>query len=92
MTKRQLYHILNGLWAGIPWCCIRFWHEGNTGLSRMGYDPLYEEAQYVRCERCIRRGHMASIRFNGRIFGILIGQKPWWLDTGPALVRIEEDE
>lgn len=91
MTKRQLYHILNGLWAGIPWCCIKFWHDGNSGLSRKGSDSLASVAQYVRCNKCIKAGHMVSIRFNGNIAGILIGQKPLWIDTGPAFVRIKDD-
>jgi hypothetical protein len=84
MTQREMYHIVNGLWAGIPWCCIMFWHNGNTGVTRKTSDPWAETAQYVRCDTCIARRHFIKIRKNGAVLQGLIkhnwyNKDNWWL-------------
>ena len=84
MTKRKLYHVVNGLWAGIPWCCIKFWNDGNNGRTRKHNDPWARKACYVRCDACIARKHFIKIRKNGAILKGLLGYSwdytnSWWM-------------
>ena len=79
MSRRSLYHLLNGLWTGIPLCCIRFWLHGNTGSTRKQPDPLVGTAQYVRCDECVKHKRISKIRCNGSICHWLITKGgPWY--------------
>jgi len=78
--REKLYDILNGIWSGIPLCCIKYWYDGNTGLSRDKEDPYRDEARYVRCNRCVSKRRIKQIRHNGDICRFL--SRRWPHETG----------
>jgi len=81
--KENIYHLINGLWSGIPLCCITFFvanhakHEG--GIAAAKYKERYNrefeidpeknisKADYVRCDKCWNKDRLAKVRDNGVI-------------------------
>ena len=59
----MIHDIINGLWSGIPLCCILFFLKGNRALETarkrddikfendIGYIP-YHDVEYVQCDKC----------------------------------------
>ena len=70
--QRSLYHFVNGVWSGIPLCCIRYWLDGNDGMSRDKPDPYWEDTEYVRCNKCVSKRRVKTIRLNGSIWRFLV--------------------
>ncbi len=62
-----LYDTINGIWSGIPLCCIKSWNKGYTGTNMLVEDPLWSKVEYVRCPMCIQSGKLIKIRHNGMI-------------------------
>lgn len=74
--RTWIYDVANGLWSGIPWCCIMefaswAWYAGNITVARdldavYGEDPLGIE--YVRCGACRKIDRRADVNMeNGRV-------------------------
>ena len=70
--KFWLYSTINGIWSGIPLCCIKSWNKGYTGSNMLVEDPLQHKVEYVRCPKCIKSDKMIKVRHNGVIFHGLI--------------------
>lgn len=71
--RQKLYHFLNGVWSGIPVCCVAYWCKGFHGLNRDIPDPHYRETYYIRCNHCAAERHITTIRNNGRVAAWLLG-------------------
>ncbi len=74
MTKKKWFHLINGLWSGIPLCCIRHfvWHEcGHEAAARRG---SCNNVNYVQCDKCHSSHNSQKIRSNGYLFCFLIRQ------------------
>lgn len=68
-----IYTMANGIYSGIPRCCVRSFAAGYTGTNMIKPDPL-ENVQYIRCPKCIDSDHRVEVKKNGRILGFLV---PW---------------
>lgn len=73
MTKgKRLFHFINGIWSGIPFCCVRHfvWVEcGCEADRRRGYS---NDVEYVQCDICHRVNKYRKIRDNGCILRFLM--------------------
>lgn len=70
--REDLYHIINGIYSGIPICCVLFFirqHRQYDGIAMaLNRKRRYvERCRYVRCDRCFRAGLVAVIKFNGNV-------------------------
>jgi len=65
--RRKLFHFINGVWTGIPLCCINYWNQGYSGIHRDKPDPNWPEAHYVRCNECAAARRSKKTRSNGVI-------------------------
>lgn len=53
--RAKIYHYVNGIRSGIPFCCVRFWVRGSNDYTRypdgMGA-TLYEERHGEKFDIC----------------------------------------
>ena len=86
ILRRKLYHYINGVRSGIPFCCVRFWVKSQAkypdGVAAtlckerygVGLNDVheYEEANYVRCPKCFESGRDGRCKGNGTILHWLL--------------------
>ena len=83
----KLYHWINGLWSGIPYCCI------NAFVIKDGVDKKY----YTQCHRCSNLCNYgietpAKIKWNGILFSFLCGKETTYKFTWYDYIYYKTDK
>jgi len=72
--RQTLYDFVNGIWSGIPICCILFFiRKRRAGIREIAWEVYAERIEshplacYVQCDKCHARKKLVKIRHNGTI-------------------------
>lgn len=85
--RNAIYDFANGLYSGLPLCCIWFFvkkaysstHVGYETHIRRGGTPITWRTSsrhgYVQCDKCYQKNHVVKQRNKGCIFGWIYYEK-----------------
>jgi len=68
-AKCQIRDAINGIWSGIPLCCI--WHFIRSPHADVAFRDAqrrghwHDDAEYCQCDRCYRDKRIVKVRDNG---------------------------
>ncbi len=77
LFKRKLFNFINGIYSGIPFCCVLFYTKRNKPKSYTALEVdisrgYSRNAGYVLCDKCFKENNVVNIKLNGAIFKSLI--------------------
>lgn len=75
--REKLYHLINGIRSGIPFCCVWFFvnRQDVEGLAlKLHYarggtrgNWIKDTCNYVRCDKCFDKKYEVPVKRNGVI-------------------------
>ena len=78
VLQTAAYHFFNGIYSGIPLCCIIFFIRKCRSTNLVAKDVTIERGeewsknggvQYVQCNKCYNKKKIIKIKNNGCILG-----------------------
>lgn len=69
-AKWMLIDFIEGLYSGLPICCVWSFTKGRRGLTLTDEEwnhPIQRKGCYVLCQNCVKRDHVVQIKHNGRL-------------------------